>query len=64
VPGRYLETFLVGSWEEHQRQHARATENDVALLEQIDGLLASGTSRTARHYLAVPDRRREGTRGP
>jgi MFS family permease len=55
VPGRYLETFLVGSWEEHERQHARITQHDAALLEQLDGLLVAGTHRTAHHYVAAPN---------
>jgi MFS family permease len=53
APGRYLETFLVGSWEEHERQHARATANDTALLAEIDALLVDGTHRQAHHYLAA-----------
>lgn len=28
TPGRYLETFVVASWAEHLRQHARATVSD------------------------------------
>lgn len=51
TPGRYLETFLVGSWEEHERQHARATKHDQQLLVEIDKLLLPGTSREAHHYL-------------
>jgi hypothetical protein len=60
VSGRYIETFLVGSWEEHERQHARATEQDSALLRRIDELLVPGTHRSARHYVAAtaPGRRR------
>jgi MFS family permease len=53
APGRYLETFLVGSWEEHQRQHTRETQQDEALLGDLDALLAPGTHRVARHYLAA-----------
>jgi MFS family permease len=53
VPGRYVETFLVGSWEEHERQHARQTEHDAALLQELDGLLMPGTHRRAHHYLAA-----------
>jgi predicted MFS family arabinose efflux permease len=49
----YVETFLVGSWEEHERQHARLTRADAGLFEQLDGLLADGTHRVARHYLAA-----------
>jgi MFS family permease len=54
APGRYLETYLVGSWEEHERQHARATQQDATLLESIDAFLVPGTARVARHYLAAP----------
>ena len=57
VPGRYLETFLVGSWEEHERQHARATQHDAELLEDLDRLLVPGTQRTAQHYLAATRQR-------
>jgi MFS family permease len=53
VTGRYVETFLVGSWEEHERQHARATQHDATLLEDLDRLLVPGTRRIAHHYLAV-----------
>ncbi|HUA03269.1 MAG TPA: MFS transporter [Solirubrobacteraceae bacterium] len=53
-PTHYVETYLVGSWEEHERQHARATEHDQQLLAHIDTLLAPGTHREPRHYLAVP----------
>ncbi|HEX4010222.1 MAG TPA: MFS transporter [Solirubrobacteraceae bacterium] len=53
TPGRYLETFLVGSWDEHARQHERATENDTALLDELDALLVDGTHRQGHHYLAA-----------
>jgi hypothetical protein len=53
TPGRYVETFLVGSWEEHQRQHARQTQHDSMLLAELDRLLVPGTHRTAHHYLAA-----------
>jgi hypothetical protein len=53
-PGRYLETFLVGSWEEHERQHARVTQHDRQLLEEIDRLLVPGTHREGHHYLSTP----------
>jgi len=55
---RYLETYLVGSWDEHERQHTRATKQDAELVAQIDGLLAAGVPRRARHYLAVGIRER------
>jgi predicted MFS family arabinose efflux permease len=52
---QYVETYLVGSWEEHERQHARATQQDQRLLEDIDKLLAPGTHRRARHYVTATD---------
>jgi MFS family permease len=54
IAARYLETFLVGSWEEHERQHARLTGQDAALLDEIDQLLEAGTRREGHHYLAAP----------
>jgi len=30
-PGQWLETFVVESWGEHLRQHARATMADLAI---------------------------------
>jgi len=35
MPGRYLETFIVSSWEEHLRQHDRLTRADSQLEERI-----------------------------
>ncbi len=55
-PGRYLETFLVETWEEHERQHGRATQHDANLLEELDGLLVPGTHREGHHYLTAPPR--------
>ena len=39
VPGRYVETFLVGSWAEHLRQHARLTQDDRTLEERVYSLV-------------------------
>jgi len=38
-PGRFVETFLVDSWLEHLRQHARVTNADRELEERVHGLL-------------------------
>jgi MFS family permease len=35
IPGRYLESFLVHSWGEHARQHARFTVADRKLEERV-----------------------------
>jgi hypothetical protein len=51
--------FIVGSWEEHERQHARLQGSDRHVLDETDALLAPGERRTARHALAIrPPRRR------
>jgi Transmembrane secretion effector len=52
--GRYLETYLVESWEEHERQHTRETRHDEQLLEDIGKLLVPGTEREPHHYLTAP----------
>jgi MFS family permease len=49
----FIETFLVGSWQEHERQHTRLEHADQALLDRIDSLLRVGQPRTARHSLGV-----------
>jgi MFS family permease len=55
----FTETFLVGSWEEHERQHARLARGDQELLDRIDTLLAPGQTRSAHHAFGVkpPGRR-------
>jgi MFS family permease len=35
IPGRYLESFIVSSWGEHERQHARFTIADRGLEERV-----------------------------
>jgi len=52
-PQLFTELFIVGSWEEHERQHERIEAGDQALLTRIDGLLAPGETRTARHALGI-----------
>jgi hypothetical protein len=39
VPGRYVETFVVGSWAEHLRQHARVTQADREVEDRVLGLV-------------------------
>lgn len=62
LPDVFTETFLVGSWEEHELQHARTQRDDIALLEEIDKLLAPGQQRTVEHALGVVVRH-NGRRG-
>ena len=39
VRDRYVETFVVGSWAEHLRQHARVTEADRELEDRVNALV-------------------------
>jgi MFS family permease len=50
---RFIETFLVGSWQEHERQHARLEHADRAVLDRVDALLRAGQPRSAQHSLGV-----------
>jgi quinol monooxygenase YgiN len=52
-PDLFEEMFVVGSWEEHERQHQRLAGRERAVLDTIDTLLADGHSRVARHLLGV-----------
>jgi MFS family permease len=49
----FVETFIVGSWAEHERQHGRIYESDLAILDQLDATLDPGHPRQVEHYLAV-----------
>jgi Transmembrane secretion effector len=49
TPGRYLETFIVGSWDEHLRQHERLTRADSSIEESLRGYARS--EPVARHLL-------------
>jgi MFS family permease/quinol monooxygenase YgiN len=53
----FEEVFVVGSWEEHERQHERLQGRDREVLDAIDALLAKGQQRTAHHWLAIRPRR-------
>jgi MFS family permease len=52
-PGLFTESFVVGSWDEHERQHERVQAADLALLADIDTLLRPGHPRQATHWLGV-----------
>jgi MFS family permease len=49
----FVEMFVVGSWEEHERQHDRLGGRERAILDEIDRLLRPTTHRAARHALGV-----------
>jgi Transmembrane secretion effector len=57
-PCYFEESFVVGSWEEHEQQHARLTGPDLAAVERIDALLEPGHPRQAHHALSVRPHRR------
>ena len=48
-----VEVFQVGSWGEHERQHARMYPPDVALFERLEQMLVPGRPRLVHHSLAV-----------
>jgi len=51
---RWLETFVVDSWGEHERQHGRTTAADRRSSARIAALLEPGTSPTIGHFIAAP----------
>ena len=56
-PGRFLETFIVETWMEHLRQHARITKADRALEEQAFSFHIGGGLPRVDHYLYAYGRR-------
>ena len=49
IPSRYLETFMVGSWDEHLRQHERLTQADSGIEQRLRGCLR--TVPVVRHLV-------------
>jgi MFS family permease len=66
-PDRYLETFLVDSWEEHLRQHGRLTVADLELERRVKSMHRGEDPPRVRHLLWAPAaaraRRRAKDRG-
>jgi MFS family permease len=55
-PNRFVENYLVDSWEEHLRQHyERQTANDQRLEEHALALTENGASPPARHLIFAYD---------
>jgi MFS family permease len=52
-PSIYRETFLVGSWAEHQRQHERATMEDRRIEERVHAFHRGSEPPKIRHLLMV-----------
>jgi MFS family permease len=53
-PGCYLETFLVDSWEEHLRQHARLTVADLDVERRAKSMHRGADPPVVRHLLWAP----------
>jgi hypothetical protein len=51
-PTRRLETFVVDSWAEHERQHSRTTATDRRSSARIAALLEPGTVPVIGHFMA------------
>jgi MFS family permease len=58
-PGRYLQTFLVESWAEHVRQHARLTREDLAAQNHAESF-HTGEAPPAVSHLVAEDLSRPG----
>ncbi len=51
-PGHVLEQFVVGSWDEHLRQHERVSVHDQQRLEEIAAMTNPDQPATVIHWLA------------
>jgi MFS family permease len=51
-PGRVLEEFVVASWDEHLRQHARVTKRDQDRLDRVRALSDPDRPATVTHWLS------------
>jgi MFS family permease len=51
-PGRFVETFMLDSWIEHMRQHARVSNTDRELQERVRDFDIQGTPQVT-HFVAA-----------
>lgn len=51
-PGLYQEVFILESWAEHQRQHARVTETDMVAENRARSFILGGGEPTTSHFTA------------
>jgi len=51
-PGRVLEQFVVGSWDEHLRQHERVSRRDQENLQEIRAMTDPGRPTRVTHWVA------------
>jgi len=55
-PAAYTEYFLVGSWAEHERQHARVTRHDADLQAQAASFHVGDTRPRVRHFVGAREK--------
>jgi MFS family permease len=53
VLGRYVETFMVESWAEHMRQHARVTNEDRTIQDRARSFHVGKTAPRVTHLIAA-----------
>lgn len=53
-PSHILEQFVVGSWQEHLRQHERVTKRDQARLDHARSMTDPARPTTVTHWLPPP----------
>jgi MFS family permease len=53
-PGRFLEEFVVSSWEEHLRQHERVSERDSDRLKRIEAMSEPEHPPQVTHWVTPP----------
>ena len=53
-PDRFVESWWEGSWLDHQRQHARVSNEDAKVQERIRGVLKDGTAPEVVHLVSPP----------
>jgi MFS family permease len=51
-PERFVETFVVPSWDEHVRQHERRTATDASLQQDLRDFLIDGADPHVEHFVA------------
>jgi Transmembrane secretion effector len=55
-PGRFVESFWLPSWREHERHHARVSQADAALQAEVLALHTGSTPPRVWHGIAPPGR--------
>jgi quinol monooxygenase YgiN len=53
-PGRFVEMFLLPSWDEHLRQHARASLADAELQRGVQGFHRGSQAPKVEHWIGRP----------